>query len=149
MFRWLARKIRGITSLLFPGTAPPGPPPRESKSEPPVTFPAISVVDKPPRNEEVEPGHLYCVLSGNKPKWALFQCPCACGTVITLSLQPVHNPHWRLSKTVPGRPTLHPSVWRDKGCLSHFWLRDGRVSWCFDTGNHPESRYAGMRDQID
>ncbi|WP_288142219.1 DUF6527 family protein [Mesorhizobium sp.] len=25
---------------------------------------------------------------------------------------------------------MHPSVWRTKGCLSHFWLNDGRCRSC-------------------
>ncbi|WP_368356434.1 DUF6527 family protein [Acidithiobacillus ferruginosus] len=79
-------------------------------------------------------------MTADKPKWALFKCPCRCGDVVTLSLQPVHRPHWRLTRTLTGRPTLYPSVWRDKGCLSHFWLRDGRVSWCADTGSSPDLR---------
>ncbi|MDM9644782.1 DUF6527 family protein [Rhizobium sp. S163] len=28
------------------------------------------------------------------------------------------------------RPTLHPSVWRNSGCRSHFWVRRGRIAWC-------------------
>jgi len=84
----------------------------------------------------------YCVTNADKPKWALFRCPCGCDSVVTLSLQPVHQTHWRLARTHAGRPTLYPSVWRDTGCLSHFWLRDGRISWCFDTGTHPDLRGA-------
>lgn len=106
--------------------------------EPPVIFPAINIVQKPPKNEGVIEHQLYYVLSAKKPRWSLFKCPCGCGDVITLSLQSVHRPHWRLIKTPSGRPTLYPSIWRDKGCMSHFWLRDGRILWCIDTGSPPE-----------
>ena len=110
--------------------------------KPPITYPSITSVDKPPRNEDVEPGALYFVTNGKEPKWSLFKCPCGCRSVITLSLQRVHNPHWQLSLTHAARPTLYPSVWRDKGCMSHFWIRDGRVYWCKDTGFDPRFRHA-------
>jgi hypothetical protein len=108
-----------------------------------VAFASITFIDKPPGNHEVQGGKLYCVLAGDKPKWSLFLCPCGCRSVVTLSLQQVHWPRWRLSKTPGGRPTLYPSVWRDTGCLSHFWLRDGRVAWCCDTGTHPAAKPRG------
>ena len=101
---------------------------------PPVTFPQITHVEKPPRNEKVQKSVLYFVAPGRRPKWVLFQCPCGCQSIITLSLQRVHRPHWSLISTAANRPTLNPSVWRDVGCLSHFWIKDGRVFWCQDTG---------------
>lgn len=110
------------------------------QSAAPVQFSSIFVVDKPPHNDEITAESFYFVMIADKPKWALFKCPCRCGDVVTLSLQQVHRPHWRLTSTVAGRPTLYPSIWRDKGCFSHFWLRDGRVFWCADSGIHPDPR---------
>lgn len=104
----------------------------------PVHFSSAVIIDKPLHNDEIATEYFYCVKIADKPKWALFKCPCRCGDVVTLSLQPIHRPHWRLTSTLAGRPTLYPSIWRDKGCLSHFWLRDGRVFWCTDTGIHPD-----------
>lgn len=104
---------------------------------PPVAFPQIICVEKPPRNGEVKKDVLYLVAPGQRPKWALFQCPCGCQSVITLSLQSVHQPHWSLMNSSANRPILSPSVWRDVGCLSHFWIKDGRVFWCQDTGTQP------------
>ena len=103
----------------------------------PVVFASINVVKKAPRNDEIIAGELYAVAPSDRPKWTLFLCPCGCGSVVTLSLQQVHQPHWKLIRTHAGRPELFPSVWRDKGCLSHFWIKDGRVNWCSDTGMHP------------
>ncbi len=126
---WLRRPFRSVKA----GHA-------SKRSMPPVYFDRIITVQKPPRNEEIGEGTLYYVAPSGKPKWSLFQCPCGCGSVITLSLQYVHTPHWRLEKSVSGNPTLHPSVWRDKECLSHFWVKEGRVFWCVDTGTHPNLR---------
>ena len=109
-----------------------------AKLLPPVHFTAIEFVGKPPKNKTVIGGYLYCTVSSDKPKWSLFSCPCGCGDVVTLSLQSVHRPCWKLTTIESGRPTLYPSVWRDKGCLSHFWVKDGRVYWCADTGSYPD-----------
>lgn len=107
---------------------------------PPIVFAAINFAEKPPRNEDISKQDFYFVATSNKPKWTLFKCPCGCGDVITLSMQPAHRPSWRLQETSSRRPTLYPSVWRDKGCMSHFWLKDGRVFWVHDTGTSPFDR---------
>jgi Family of unknown function (DUF6527) len=108
---------------------------------PPITFSEIQAVDKPPSNGDVQEKSLYFVSFKQRPKWALFQCPCGCKSIITLSLQKAHEPHWVLKNSRARRPSLNPSVWRDVGCLSHFWIDDGRVYWCEDTGSAPRSRF--------
>ena len=39
-------------------------------------------------------------------------------------------PRWDLRINAGGLPSLNPSVWRQTGCRSHFWLRDGHLEWC-------------------
>ena len=124
--QWLSN-ILGQAPVQTEGHAKP------TETQLPVHFHEITLVAKPPSNEQVEASKLYYVVSGDKPKWSLFRCPCGCRSVITLSLQSAHRPHWSISTSSTRRPTLYPSVWRDTGCLSHFWVRDGRISWCFDT----------------
>ena len=58
------------------------------------------------------------------------RCPCGCGRTIELLIIPEAKPRWDLSVDDKGRPSLSPSVWLQKGCRSHFWLRGGRVRWC-------------------
>lgn len=58
------------------------------------------------------------------------RCPCGCGDPIELLIIQEAKPRWDIIVSKDGRPTLSPSVWRKKGCRSHFWLRAGRVEWC-------------------
>lgn len=68
-----------------------------------------------------EDGHLWA---------AALLCPCGCGERIELNLLPQARPHWTAQRLSDGRVTLMPSVWRQKGCKSHFFVRDGRIDWC-------------------
>jgi len=109
---------------------------------PAITFPEITDVASPPANEAVQPAVFYRVMRNDKPKWALFLCPCGCRSVITLSLQRAHRPRWNVQSSNERRPSMRPSVWRDVGCLSHFWVEDGRIYWCGDTGSPPWRKFS-------
>ena len=62
--------------------------------------------------------------------WSVgFMCPCGCGEPIELLLPEFIEPRWSLAVDDIGRPTLTPSVWRNEGCRSHFFVRRGRVIW--------------------
>ena len=106
-------------------------------TEPNIHFDSITKVNKTPKNCNIGKNNFIIVVYQQKPLWTLFQCPCGCEKVISLSLQRVHRPHWRVSKNKLGRPTLFPSVWQNKGCCSHFWIKDGKVYWCQNTGTDP------------
>lgn len=58
------------------------------------------------------------------------RCPCGCRDVIELLVVPEAKPRWDIRIDRKSLPTLSPSVWHQKGCRSHFWLRSGRVEWC-------------------
>jgi len=132
--------VNWIAEFFQQGSRQPDPVKPSREPLPPIHFSTVNVVNKPPKNEHVVAGNLYCVVASGRMKWTLFGCPCGCGSVVTLSLQTVHSPFWKLTKMNYGRPTLYPSVWRDKGCFSHFWVKDGRIFWCADTGIHPSHR---------
>lgn len=57
-------------------------------------------------------------------------CPCGCKSVIELNLLAQAKPCWRVTMHSDGSASLTPSVWRTKGCRSHFWLRHGLINWC-------------------
>ncbi len=59
-------------------------------------------------------------------------CPCGCGETLNMNLLPDSCPRWKLTENKDGTVTLHPSVWRKKGCHSHFFLRRGLIKWCDD-----------------
>ena len=73
--------------------------------------------------------HLVRMIDEGEVWAAALVCPCGCGDVIELSLSPESKTFWKLSID-DGRPTLNPSVWRNSGCRSHFWVRRGRIRWC-------------------
>lgn len=63
--------------------------------------------------------------------WSVgMRCPCGCGDIIELLVIEEAKPRWDIAVDGNGRPSLSPSVWRRKGCRSHFWLRQGKVQWC-------------------
>lgn len=72
---------------------------------------------------------LYAI-GGNCPWLVGMLCPCGCGDLIQLSLLERDSPSWKLTVDESGFPTLAPSVWRSKGCCSHFFVRDGSIVWC-------------------
>lgn len=112
--------------------------------EPREHFKSLKVISKTPANDSIGEGEFIAVVYQNEPYWAIFRCPCGCGTVISLSLQKVHKPSWTVQASAAGRPTLNPSVWQNTGCCSHFWIKDGRVHWCSNSGMEPwvaEPRY--------
>lgn len=100
-------------------------------------FNTIIKRDITPSNDLINEAEFIAVFYKSKPIWALFKCPCGCGYVITLPLQKPHILRWSIHKSEFGRPTLYPSIWQNKGCYSHFWIEDGKVIWCKNTGVEP------------
>jgi hypothetical protein len=88
---------------------------------------AIDVDEIP---DTLEPRRLYIVGEDGQRWYAVFLCPCGCDTIIHASLLQAIRPSWRLKRHFAGAVSLHPSMWRTKGCRSHFWLRRGKVIWC-------------------
>ncbi|MGE5562807.1 MAG: DUF6527 family protein [Bacillota bacterium] len=85
------------------------------------------VDDKPESHRD---GVLYLIGEGNEYWAAQMRCPCGCGDVIDLNLMESIRPRWTVSEEWDGSITLHPSIWRNRGCRSHFFVRSGQVQWC-------------------
>ena len=95
---------------------------------------------RPLRAQEVEelPERLQSdvvYLVGDDGIWwsAAFVCPCGCAATIQLSLVERDRPRWRARVEESGTLTLSPSIWRTKGCGSHFFVRHGRIRWARPT----------------
>jgi hypothetical protein len=95
-----------------------------------------TVVDHP-TPETMNPGILYVVGGKGFMKWAYLRCPAKIDEVIQLSLQPNRRPRWELVTDIWGRPTITPSVRQLEGSYAHFWMRNGKVDWCADSGKPP------------
>lgn len=59
-----------------------------------------------------------------------FRCPCGCNQRVELLIIEEAKPRWDIEINQDLRPTLTPSVWLNKGCKSHFFVRSGRIEWC-------------------
>jgi len=71
---------------------------------------------------------------------AAFVCPCGCGEIVQLSLVANTHPSWTIEGARDGTVTLNPSVWRVRGCKSHFFIRRGQVVWVGATECDTSSR---------
>jgi hypothetical protein len=73
---------------------------------------------------------VYVAGEGENAWAAGLLCPCGCNEVIELNLIQSVRPNWQVWEDADGTANLSPSVWRQKGCRSHFFLRSGRIDWC-------------------
>lgn len=89
----------------------------------------FAVVRVEDAQDEVKPSVIYIIGDTHAPWAASFLCPCGCGETISLSLIPTDRPSWHARIQKDGLITLSPSIWRTKGCRSHFFIRNGRVVW--------------------
>lgn len=74
---------------------------------------------------------------------AVFSCPCGCGEVISINLDPRSGRAWRLYERAQVASLL-PSVWLTGGCRSHFFIWKNEVWWC---GNYWDDDTANELDE--
>jgi hypothetical protein len=90
-------------------------------------FHCVRVEDFP---DKLERAKVYLAGEGDNLWAASMICPCGCGEVIELNLLKQARPCWSAQEHPDGTISLAPSVWRQKGCRSHFLVRHGRIDWC-------------------
>jgi len=79
--------------------------------------------------EVLSPATIYLV-GERRYVWSVAMlCPCGCGDMIHLNALPEIRPRWSVRRHRDGAVSLHPSIWRNTGCRSHFSLRRGRAVW--------------------
>jgi hypothetical protein len=95
-----------------------------------ILYRGQSVEDFP---EHFEPFMIY--IAGDAPhEWgAALTCPCACGDTIQLNLIKEASPCWTIVKHSDETISVRPSVWRQKGCGSHFFIRHSQIVWYHPT----------------
>lgn len=78
-----------------------------------------------------------------RPHNVVFQCPCGCGDILVINVNPKAGPSWGVRQK-GNQLTLMPSVWRDQGCKSHFILWDSQVWWCHSREERVEMAWPEM-----
>lgn len=63
-----------------------------------------------------------------RPRHLIVRCPCGCGDDISLNVDAEAGPCWRILRR-GDHLTVMPSVWRETGCESHFFLWRDEVDW--------------------
>jgi hypothetical protein len=135
--KWIEGIIGWIRSVLFPQ-----PPEHEERvvaqSKPDFQYECVEDVPETPTA-----GTLYVAGEGPHRWAALMLCPCGCGDSIQLNLLAKARPSWDIEEHSDDTISIYPSVWRTKGCRSHFFVRHGRVDWCV---TEPSSRSGVRKD---
>lgn len=67
-----------------------------------------------------EPGNAWLIT---------FSCPCGCKNIVHLNLLEEAEPKWYYKINKKRRISIYPSVWRTKGCKSHFFVRASKIKW--------------------
>lgn len=80
----------------------------------------------------LHPTAVYVLGEGKHHWFVVMSCPCGCGKPLHMSLLAESDPNWQLIEHKDGTISLWPSIWREVGCCSHFFLRHGLVEWCID-----------------
>ena len=78
--------------------------------------------------EQLKPGLVYVEGSAGNFWFASLLCPCGCKQEININLDENESPCWKLDKKEYA--DLSPSLWKNNGCKSHFFLKKGEVKWC-------------------
>lgn len=82
--------------------------------------------------ENVKSKTIYIVGSNESPWLIAFNCPCGCQNLIQLNLLKDADPCWSYRISPKGKINISPSVWRTKGCKSHFFVHKGKIDWVRD-----------------
>jgi hypothetical protein len=74
---------------------------------------------------------IYVIGEHDYPWLLAFECPCGCKATIQLNLLNEATPKWKF-QIFPENDKIDvtPSVCRNIGCKSHFFIRNGKIIWC-------------------
>lgn len=100
---------------------------------------SCQITTRHPNPEHLAKGRVILVRNP-KDKWACFPCPCGCGEITKLSLAQTARPRWKAEIDWLNRPTISPSIRQLSGCKSHYWIKEGSIEWCRDSGRKDARR---------
>ena len=103
--KWFANLIRKIIEKWRDWFVPP--------------YQTMYVEDLP---EKLKRKTIYIIRDERFIEHASLLCPCGCGALLHMNLIPDERPCWFVTSHKNGAVSLKPSVWRQKGCRSHFSL---------------------------
>ncbi len=86
----------------------------------------------PPSSEGFSNKNFIVKGNDNYHKWIFFNCPCGCGELLSLSLMDNRDQHWDIEIDKFDRVSLSPSVWKNDGCQSHFYVKRSKIIWVRD-----------------
>jgi hypothetical protein len=89
----------------------------------------IVFVDIQPERDNVLRKRIYIIRNYGLSKWVVMKCPCGCDEILTLSLMKNFKPNWKIKIDKKKRITISPSIWKQDGCKSHFFIINGRLKW--------------------
>jgi hypothetical protein len=81
---------------------------------------------------QLKKNYIYIISESGCYWMAAFNCPCECGEIIKLNLLPEAYPRWKIIINNKKQLSIYPSIWRIKGCKSHFIIKKGNVVWIYD-----------------
>jgi Family of unknown function (DUF6527) len=80
--------------------------------------------------DELSPDVVYVAGEKGNHWFVAMLCPCGCRETLHMGLLADTRPRWRLTIHEDNTASLHPSVWRQVGCRSHFFIVRGQIRWC-------------------
>ena len=86
---------------------------------------------------------IYIVGDKSRPWLLAFQCPCGCHCLIQLNLLKDADPCWKFRLTTNNKINISPSVWRTKGCKSHFFVYKSKIEWAKSYESYKSERSKG------
>ena len=94
-------------------------------------FEPIYRVSRVPEKPDLMDGRTVYVIGEDDAYWAaVFVCPCGCSAEVWLNLlEHKDRPTWTVEGAQGGKAHITPSVWRQTGCQSHFFIKRGRLIW--------------------
>ena len=96
----------------------------------------VEIIPDNPNPDTLNDNIVYVVGCKKYIKWAYLKCPCGCNDTIMLSLDRKKYPSWSVKQGMLGQATISPSIYKQDGCRSHFFIKKGQLIWARHSENN-------------